>query len=67
MPGVVDHDVPLAERLFDSIETPAQQAVAAQVLYRYFTDIDPRQRKAERYRKYLPPEDDGASDDEEDS
>ena len=67
MPGVVDHDVPLAERLFASIETPDQQAVAAQVLHRYFTDIDPRQRKAERYRKYLPPEDDAASDDEEDS
>ena len=67
MSGVVGHDVPLAERLFDSIETPEQQAVAAEILHRHFTDIDPRQRKAERYRKFLPPEDDVASDEEEDS
>ena len=67
MSGVVGHDVPLAERLFDSIETPEQQAVAAEILHRHFTDIDPRQRKAERYRKFLPPEDDVAPDEEEDS
>ena len=67
MPRVVGHDVALAERLFDSIETREQQAVAAQILHRYFTDIDPRQRKAERYRKFLPPEDDDASDEEGDS
>ena len=67
MSGVVGHDAPLAERLFDSIETPEQQAVAAEILHRHFTDIDPRQRKAERYRKFLPPEDDVASDEEEDS
>ena len=66
MPRVVGHDVALAERLFDSIGTPEQRAVAAEILYRYFTDIDPRQRKAERYRKFLP-EDDDASDEEEDS
>lgn len=58
MPNVVAHDSRLAERLFDTIETAEQQAVAAQTLYRHFTDIDPRTRKAERYRKYLPPEDD---------
>ena len=67
MSGVVGHDVPLAERLFDSIETPEQQAIAAEILHRHFTDIDPRQRKAERYRKFLPPEDDVAFDEEEDS
>ena len=66
MARVVGHDVALAERLFDSIGTPEQRAVAAEILYRYFTDIDPRQRKAERYRKFLP-EDDDESDEEEDS
>lgn len=64
MSNVVAHDSQLAERLFDSIETAEQQAVAAQVLYRHFTDIDPRTRKAERYRKYLPPEDDDPPDEE---
>ncbi|MYJ75210.1 MAG: hypothetical protein F4089_08960 [Gammaproteobacteria bacterium] len=57
MPSVVGHDVSLAERLFDSIETPEQQTAAAQILYAHFTDIDPRQRKANRYRRYLPSED----------
>lgn len=57
MPSVVGHDVSLAERLFDSIKTPNQQIAAAQILYAHFTDIDPRQRRAERYRRYLPPED----------
>ena len=65
MPSVVGHDAPLAERLFDSIKTPEHQTIAAQLLYRYFTDIEVRQRKAERYRKYLPPEDDDPADDEE--
>ena len=64
MPNVVAHDSRLAERLFDSIETAEQQAVAAQTLYRHFTDIGPRARKAERYRKYLPPEDDDPPDEE---
>ena len=57
MPSVVGHDVSLAERLFDSIETPEQQTAAAQILYAHFTDIDPKQRKADRYRRYLPSED----------
>lgn len=65
MASVVGHDTSLAERLFDSIKTPEQQTVAAQTLYRHFTDIEVRQRKAERYRKYLPPEDDDPADDEE--
>ena len=64
MSNVVAHDSPLAERLFDSIETAEQQAVAAQTLYRHFTDVDPMQRKAERYRRYLPPEEDDPSDEE---
>ena len=64
MANVVAHDSRLAERLFDSIETAEQQAVAAQTLYRHFTDIGPRARKAERYRKYLPPEDDDPPDEE---
>ena len=65
MPGVVGHDIHLAERLFDSIKTPEHQADAAQILHRHFTEIDPRKRKAERYRKYLPPEDDDPADDED--
>ena len=65
MPGVVGHDIHLAERLFDSIKMPEHQADAAQILHRYFTEIDSRKRKAERYRKYLPPEDDDPADDED--
>ena len=65
MSNVVAHDSQLAERLFDSIETADQRAVAAQTLYRHFTDIDPVKRKAERYRRYLPEEDDPSN--EEDS
>lgn len=67
MASVVGHDPNLAERLFDSIETPEQQGATAQILYRYFTEVDSRQRKAERYRKFLPAEDDDAADEEEDS
>lgn len=67
MSSVVAHDSLLAERLFDSIETSEQQAAAGQTLYRYFAEIDPQKRKAERYRKYLPPEDDDPANDEEDS
>ncbi|MXY55043.1 MAG: hypothetical protein F4029_03705 [Gammaproteobacteria bacterium] len=57
MPDVVSRDAPLAERLFDAIESPHQQARAAQPLHRHFSDIEPDHRKAERYGKYLP--DDG--------
>ena len=67
MSGVVAHDSRLAERLFDSIETREHQVDAAQILHRHFTDIDPRQRKAERYRRYLPPEDDDPADGEDGS
>lgn len=63
MPGVVGHDIPLAERLFDLIESPEHRADAAQTLYRHLTEIEPSRRKAERYRKYLP-EDDDPSDNE---
>jgi len=58
MASIVGHDVYLAERLFDSIDSPEQQSLAAQTLYRHFTESDHRKHKAERYRKYLPPEDD---------
>ena len=62
MSSVVAHDSLLAERLFDSIETSEQQAAAGRTLYRHFTEIDPIKRKADRYRKYLPPDDDGDGD-----
>ena len=65
MSSVVAHDSLLAERLFDSIETSEQQAAAGQTLYRHFTEIDPVKRKAERYRKYRPPDDDDAANGEE--
>lgn len=55
---VIRHDVHLAERLFEAIETPVQQAEAAQPLHTHFSDVEPNRRKAERYRRYLP-EDDG--------
>lgn len=55
---MIRHDVHLAERLFEAIETPAQQGEAAESLHAHFSDIEPNRRKAERYRKYLP-EDDG--------
>ena len=57
MADVIRHDVYLAERLFEAIETPVQQAEAAQPLHLHFSDIEPNKRKAERYRKYLPDED----------
>ncbi|MDE0193202.1 MAG: hypothetical protein OXQ90_17755 [Gammaproteobacteria bacterium] len=59
MPDVVSRNAPLAERLFDAIESPDQQARAAQPLHRHFSDIEPDRRKAERYGKYLP---DGGGD-----
>lgn len=57
MRDVVSRDAPLAERLFDAIESPDQRARAAQPLHRHFSDIEHDRRKAERYGKYLP--DDG--------
>ena len=57
MSDMIRHDVYLAERLFEAIETPVQQAEAATPLHAHFTDIAPNRRKAERYRKYLPDED----------
>ena len=58
MSDLVGHDAHLAERLFEMIEAPQQQARAAESLHRYFSDVEPDARKAERYRKHLP-EDDG--------
>ena len=60
MPDVVRRDAHLAERLFDAIESPDQQAKAAQPLHRHFRDIEPDRRKAERYGKYLPDDDGNA-------
>ena len=62
MASILGHDVPLAERLFDAIETPEQRTVAARTLYTHFIEIEARQRKAERYRRYLPAEDDDAAE-----
>lgn len=53
MPDLVSRNAPLAERLFDAIESPDQQARAAQPLHRHFSHIEPDRRKAERYGKYL--------------
>ena len=51
---VARHDIRLAERLFDVIETPAEQARGAQTLHWHFINTEPNPRKAARYRKYLP-------------
>ncbi|MDE0421170.1 MAG: hypothetical protein OXK76_09860 [Gammaproteobacteria bacterium] len=57
MSDVIGHDIHLAERLFEAIEAPGQQAEAADLLYRHFTENAPNRRKAERYRKYLAEDD----------
>ena len=54
MSDVIGHDIRLAERLFDAIKAPEQQAKAAEPLHGHFADIEPNQRKAGQYRKYLP-------------
>lgn len=58
MSGTMRHDVHLAERLFDLIEAPEQQAKAAESLLLHFRDVEPDAVRAERYRKHLSEVDD---------
>ena len=51
---VARHDIRLAERLFDAIETPAEQAKAAKTLHWHFSNAEPNPRRAAHYRRYLP-------------
>lgn len=51
---VAMHDIRLAERLFDAIGTPAEQARAAQTLHWHFSNTEPNPSRAAHYRQYLP-------------
>ena len=54
---VARHDIRFAERLFDAIGTPAEQARAAQTLHWHFSNAEPNPRRAAHYRQYLPTDD----------
>ena len=50
-------DPQAAERLFDAIESPDKRRDAASRLHRYYTQVDPNERKAATFRNLAPNED----------
>ena len=50
-------DPQAAERLFDAIESPAKRRTAARRLHRYYTQVDPNERKALAYQDLATDED----------
>ena len=46
-----------AERLFDAIESPAKRRTAARRLHRYYTEVDPNERKAAAFQDLASDED----------